>query len=154
MSQNTTSDFNEDFDEDDFTDTFAESIRQEVGVTGLPAFYVVPLSDVSGNSHDEDTDCLVAVLPVDKRTIRFKSDYLCAEVRVQPNGIHVGCLLLADGKVPVSELIFYEMELGERDEINVLWVFPDDHYHLTYDYTDDVRETLAEARSCQRLRSL
>ena len=111
----------------------------------MPAFYLVPLSDVSGDSDDEDTDCLVAVLPVDKRAIQSRSEYLCGEARVQPNGVHVGCLLLADGKVPVSELVFHEMELSKQDELNVLWIFTDDHYHSTYDITDDLRESMAEA---------
>lgn len=145
MSNTTINNSDDDFDEDDFIDAFAESIRKEATHAGLPGFYVVPLSDVSGDSDDEDTDCLVAVLPVDKRAIEFRSDYLCAEARVQPNGVHVGCLLLADGKVPVSEVVFFEMELSEHDEFNVLWVFTDDHYHMTYDITDDIRESMADA---------
>ncbi|WP_343654382.1 hypothetical protein [Paraburkholderia caribensis] len=145
MSHTPTNDSDDYFDEDDFMDAFVEAIRNESATTGLPAFYKVPLSDFSGDSDDDDTDCLVAVLPVDNRAIQFRSNYLCAETRMQPNGIHVGCLLLADGKVPVSELIFYDMEMDDHDELNVLWVFTDDYYHLTYDITDDVRESIAEA---------
>jgi hypothetical protein len=135
----------EELDEDDFIHRFVETLRQETATGGLPAYYAVPLSDVSGDSDDEDTDCLVVMLPVDKRAIKFKSDYLCGQVRVTPDGIHVGCLLLADGKVPVSELVFYDIELGEHDEINVLWVFTDGHYLVTYDFTDDLRDSMAEA---------
>jgi hypothetical protein len=145
MTHVTTADFSHDFDEDGFTETFVEAVRRESENSGLPVFHVVPLSDVSGDSDDEDTDCLVAVLPVDKRAIQFRSDYLCAEVRVQPDGTHVGCLLLADGKVPVSERVFYEMELGKRDEIHVLWVFSDGHCHMSYRFTDDAAESMAEA---------
>jgi hypothetical protein len=145
MSHTATNEFYHDFDNHDFTDAFVESIRQGFENAGLPAFYFVPLSDVSGDSDDEDTDCLIAALPVDRRAIIFKSDYLCAEVRVQPDGIHVGCLLLADGKVPVSERVFYAMELGKRDEINVLWIFTDGHCHLSYRFTDDAAESMAQA---------
>ncbi|TXC79114.1 hypothetical protein [Paraburkholderia azotifigens] len=145
MSYAATSNFDDDFDEDDFMEAFVESIRAEAAKAAFPAFYVVPLSDVSGDSDDEDTDCLVAVLPVDKRAIEFRSEHLCGEARVQPNGIHVGCLLLADGKVPVSEVVFFEMELSKRDEFNVLWIITDYHYHTTYDITNDVRESMAEA---------
>ncbi|AUT65071.1 hypothetical protein [Paraburkholderia terrae] len=145
MPNASTSEPLEELDEDDFIDRFVDTLRQKTAKAGLPAYYVVPLSDVSSDSDDEDTDCLVVMLPVDKRAIKFKSDYLCGQVRVTPDGIHVGCLLLADGKVPVSELVFYDMELGERDKINVLWVFTDGHYLLAYDYTDDLRDSMAKA---------
>ncbi|SFU25867.1 hypothetical protein [Paraburkholderia aspalathi] len=137
----------QDFDEDDVLEEFIERVQHRAAEPDSPRVFVVPLPKLFGLSVDDGEKCVVILLEnMSPRYIKFRSDYLSADVQTMRDGRSAACLFLAEGRVIVSEKIIREVWPADYDRLIVLWLFRNSNAKLyEYFYHDDINQEFSTA---------
>jgi hypothetical protein len=139
----------QDFDEDDVVEEFIERVQHHAAEPDSARVFVVPLPELFGLSVDDAEKCVVILLEnMSPRDIKFRSDYLSADVQTMRDGRSAACLFLAEGRVIVSEKIIREVWPADYDRLVVLWLFRNSDAKLCeYFYHDEINQEFSTA--CQ-----
>lgn len=139
----------QDFDEDDVLEEFIERVQHRAAETDSSRVFVVPLPELFGLSVDDAEKCVVILLEnMSPRDIKFRSDYLNADVQTMRDGRSAACLFMAEGRVIVSEKILREVSPADYDRLVILWLFRNSDAKLCeYFYHDEINQEFSMA--CQ-----
>jgi hypothetical protein len=98
---------------------------------------------------DDAEKCVIILLDnMSPRDIKFRSDYLGADVQTMRDGRSAACLFLAEGRVIVSRKIIREVWPADSDRLAVLWLLRNSDAKLyEYPYHDKINQEFSTA--CQ-----
>jgi hypothetical protein len=134
-------------------DKLIAAIREHCAASPDRTAYVVPRSELHGQSEHANERFIVVALPdMSAREIDHRAQQIRVEVRARPDGTSVECVSLASGAVAVSGQVV--QAVGAGGPLLVAWLFRDETHFSEYLLSGEDMDDLQAAQQVAQSRSM